>query len=379
MAAVALIGFVAVLSVISLKGRDGASPVGAASTQSTVSAASLATTTAAAATTTSTTVPRVPLERELASGMSGDDVVMVQKRLAQIGFDPGEADGHFGSLTTHAVWAFEKLVMGVPRWKATGTVTPALWEKIQDPIAITPRRPRNDGSNHVEIYLPEQVMAVFHNNQAVLVAHVSTGQRINGANGFSIEESYEYREVIVIDTDNDGQPLDEPVEKPVVGLAYTPPGVFKAHWRVSGERKGPLGVMFNPIYINQGIAIHGSSQVPLYPASHGCIRVSQYLGERIELERLIDIGNDVLIWDGVKEPEDQPFMATQAQLDRPDPDATTTTTTSTTVAPTTTKPAPTTTRPATTTTTTTAAPTTTTTVPTATSVVPPTVTTPASP
>ncbi len=370
MAAVALIGFVAVLSVISLKGRDGASPVGAASTQSTVSTASLVSTTAVSTTTTSTTVPRVPLERELTSGMSGDDVVMVQKRLAQIGFDPGEPDGHFGSLTTHAVWAFEKLVMGVPRWKATGTVTPALWEKIQDPITITPRRPRNDGSNHVEIYLPEQVMAVFHNNQAVLVAHVSTGQRINGANGFSIEESYEYREVIVIDTDNDGKPLEKPVEKPVVGLAYTPPGVFKAHWRVSGERKGPLGTMFNPIYINQGIAIHGASQVPLYPASHGCIRVSQYLGERIELERLIDIGNAVLIWDGVKEPEDQPFMATQAQLDRPDPDATTT------VAPPTTQPAPTTTRAATTTTTSSTTPTT---VSTATSVAPPAVSAPANP
>lgn len=44
----------------------------------------------------------------LREGSSGDDVVRLQQKLADLGFDPGEANGVFGSSTTTAVKAFQQ-------------------------------------------------------------------------------------------------------------------------------------------------------------------------------------------------------------------------------------------------------------------------------
>ncbi len=303
------------------------------------------------------TVVKVPLSGTLSKGSYGDDVERVQARLAELAFDPGPIDGNFGSLTTQAVWAFEKLVMGVPRADATGVVTSAVWDRMQDPIKVKPRRPTGGLADHTEIYLPEQVMVVFHADEPALVAHVATGELAPGATAFTpwYEMAAQYRETITIDTDINGQPLPEPELKSVIGHSYTPPGVFTAYRKIEGQRNGPLGSMMNPIYINQGIAIHGADNVPLQPASHGCIRVSQHLGGK--MQSILEIGDRVLIWDGITEPENQSAEAQKMRWDQPDPDATTTTTsttTTTTVAPTTVPPT------STPTTTSTSAPTTTT-------------------
>jgi lipoprotein-anchoring transpeptidase ErfK/SrfK len=38
--------------------------------------------------------------------------------------------------------------------------------------------------------------------------------------------------------------------------------------------KVPLGEMFNPFFfIGRAYAVHGATSVPLYAASHGCIRI----------------------------------------------------------------------------------------------------------
>jgi hypothetical protein len=226
---------------------------------------------------------------------------------------------------------------------------------MQDPITVKPRRPTGGLADHTEVYLPEQVMVVFHGDRPVLVAHVSTGELAPGATAFTpwYEMAAQYRETITIDTDINGVPLPEPVEKPVIGHSYTPPGVFTAYRKIEGQRNGPLGGMMNPIYINQGIAIHGADNVPLQPASHGCIRVSQYLGGKIQ--SIIELGDRVLIWDGITEPENQSVEAQKMRWDQPDPDATTTTTTTTsttTTVPPTTVPTTTTSTPTSTSTTT---------------------------
>ena len=44
-------------------------------------------------------------------------------------------------------------------------------------------------------------------------------------------------------------------------------------------RQSALGGMYNPVYFNYGIAIHGAPNVPNEPASHGCIRINNYLAE----------------------------------------------------------------------------------------------------
>jgi hypothetical protein len=134
--------------------------------------------------------------------------------------------------------------------------------------------------------------------------------------------------------------------------------------------------MYDPIYINYGIAIHGAQNVPLEPASHGCIRVNRNIGSY--LQDILEIGDRVLVWDGKKEPEQQTERDMLPVFDFRDPDATTTTTSTTTttttpITTTTVAPAPTTTKappPATTTTSTTTAATTTTMPPTGTTVVP---------
>ena len=94
-----------------------------------------------------------PLPRELVKGATGDDVKMVQQRLYDIGFDPGGVDGVYGTSTIQAVWAFEKLVLGTPPDKVTGQVTPAMWQRMEQPLGVQPLRP-NGTQTHVEVYLP---------------------------------------------------------------------------------------------------------------------------------------------------------------------------------------------------------------------------------
>ena len=60
------------------------------------------------------TPDEVPLDRTLGKGVAGEDVLAVQQRLTELGFDPGPADGYYGDLTIRSVWAFEALVMETP-------------------------------------------------------------------------------------------------------------------------------------------------------------------------------------------------------------------------------------------------------------------------
>jgi lipoprotein-anchoring transpeptidase ErfK/SrfK len=58
--------------------------------------------------------------------------------------------------------------------------------------------------------------------------------------------------------------------------AITPTGRFRVYRKIRGWRKSHLGLMYYPVYIIGGIAIHGSPSVPRRPASHGCIRIPMY-------------------------------------------------------------------------------------------------------
>ncbi len=278
---------------------------------------------------------KVALDRLLGDGVAGDDVARVQQRLHELAFDPGPVDGIYGLMTKQAVWAFEKLVMGVSREDATGKVTPELWDRMQDSITIKPRRPTAGLANHTEVYLPEQVLIVFNADVPVLVSHISTGQL--DQNG----EPREYCETATYDTDEYGQTLDPPVTKAVCAESKTPGGVFTYSRMVQGKRVSPLGGMYDPVYFNYGIAVHGALEVPNKPQSHGCVRLPLHISE--DFQSLIRIGERILVWNGEKEPEDVTERESLPSFDRPDPNATTTTTsttTTTTVAPETTVPPP---------------------------------------
>jgi hypothetical protein len=297
---------------------------------------------AAPSTTPTTTIAKVPLASTLERGSSGPEVAMVQERLHAMGFDPGPVDGAFGTMTTQAVWAFEKLVLGTPRAEATGRVTPAMWDRMQDPLDVRPRRPTGGLLDHTEIYLPEQVMVVFHLDVPVLITHISSGE---------LDEEGQpavYCEEVTYDTDNSGDLLEEPVTEFVCAYAKTPGGVFRYDRKVEGIRNGPLGDMWDPVYFNFGIAVHGALSVPLEPASHGCVRIPMHISEYFQ--GLVELGDTVLVWNGEKEPEDITYDESLPSWWAETPPELTTTTSSTTTSTTTTTTVP-------ATTTTTAAPT----------------------
>ena len=358
----------AVLAVVVFAGTLGGGQQRGDATGAETSVTDVATTTSGAFDVTGMTVPpstvaptsstavataKTTLGRSLYSGVFGDDVKQLQTRLTELGFAPGVADGAFGSQTQQAVWAYEKLVLKTPRADATGKVTNEMWQGMQDPIEVAPRR-RGSGT-HVEIYLPEQVAAVFTDNRATLVIHISSGTAITSAR--TPENSW--CETVTVDTDDKGNKLDPPEQQAVCGVSYTPGGVFRFQRQVSGDRVGALGRMFNPIYFNYGIAMHGAKNVPLEPASHGCIRMHQTISNTFQT--YVHLKDLVYVWgqDG-KEPESYSKNETLPVFNYPDPTATTTTST-TIPATTTTKPAATTTtaKPAPTTTSVKAAPTTT--------------------
>ncbi len=150
--------------------------------------------------------------RALQPGSSGASVKALQRRLAALKYYPGSIDGRFGTSTLEAVWAFYE-VQGLP---AHNYVTSAMnWALAH------PRAPRvlvpHGGANRVEISLSREVLVLYHNSQVELISHVSTG----------------------------------------------------GHYYYCS-----LGEMFNPVFfIGTAFAIHGDTDVPLAPVSHGCVRV----------------------------------------------------------------------------------------------------------
>ena len=218
--------------------------------------------------TESTDVPvvKTDLSQPLGYGMAGSEVREVQQRLTDLHFFPGPIDGQFGNLRPKAVWAFEKLVLSAPSDEPTGVVTNEMWQRMQDPIAIQPLRHYSEGQateDHTEVYLPEQVVAFFVDDQPVLISHMSSGnRRRSGA-----RSSPSTRGSGATST------APTPIKRGEIGVSVTPGGVFSYDRFVEGTRESALGGMWNPAYFNYGIAIHGAINVPTYPASHGCIRV----------------------------------------------------------------------------------------------------------
>ena len=354
-AATALIAVIVGVGVVGATGKEEAAPATppSATVEPFVPASTVAPpSTEAAPTTAAREIP--PLTQTLFQGVQGSEVQQAQERLKELGFDPGPTDGIFGTMTTQAVWAFEKLVLGTPRTEATGQIDQDTWARLMGDVTISPRRSTNGQANHTEVYLPEQVLIVFHRDVPVLVTHISTGEL--DADG----KPAEFCEEATFDTDAQGRELEEPVTKAVCALAKTPGGVFTYKRQVEGKRVSPLGGMWNPVYFNYGIAVHGALNVPLEPASHGCVRLPMHISDYYQ--DLISMGERILVWNGVDEPENVSERESLPSFNYDDPSATTTTT----LPPETTTTAPETTVPDTTsstTTTTTSVPSTTTTVP----------------
>ena len=268
---------------------------------------------------TSEPIVKTQLDRTLAKGMVGDDVKQVQDRLTELGFVPGPADGIFGDETRKSVWAYEKLVLETASSSPTGQITAAMWDDMQDPFVIQPRRPKAT-PNHTEVYVPEQVLAVFHDDVPVMITHMSSG------------DNTEWCEEVTISAGEYGnQDGEEALVRGECGVSYTPGGVFTFYRQVEGIRQSSLGGMWNPMYFNYGIAIHGALNVPLQPASHGCIRIPLNISE--SLQDILGMGDQVYVWDGEQEPEYYGQQPPRFNWIDPDYETTTTSSSTTTTVP----------------------------------------------
>ena len=152
----------------------------------------------------------------------------------------------------------------------------------------------------------------FEDDEVALISHMSSGT------------GEEWKEEVTIDVGEYGNENGtEPLVRGEIGVSVTPGRVFDFDRMVEGVRQSALGGMWDPAYFNYGIAIHGAMNVPLEPASHGCIRVPLKVGEIFH--DFIGIGDSVFVWDGVKEPEvyasnreaAYPRAAADLQPDRP--------------------------------------------------------------
>jgi len=316
-------GAVALVSTLDSTDEPGVNAGGSAASSQPATTLLPTSTQVSIAPTTTTLAADAPtqLGEPLGFGSSGDAVRALQERLTELGFAPGPIDGQFGNLTQAAVWAFEKLVLQVPRSTATGVVTNEMWQFMQQPMEIRPRRPDAASANHTEVYLPEQVVAMFVDDRPVLISHMSSGS------------GEVWREEVTIDIGEYGNESGTtPLVRGEIGWSDTPGGVFTYDRFVTGVRNSALGGMWNPAYFNYGIAIHGALNVPLHPASHGCIRIPMRLSETFHQHiRKDDV---VYVWDGVKEPEEYGEQIPRFNIIDPDyvPSTTTTLAPTTTVA-----------------------------------------------
>ncbi|WP_245740731.1 L,D-transpeptidase family protein [Nonomuraea maritima] len=188
------------------------------------------------------TAPR----QTLRLGAKGKAVTWLQRRLADLGYRPGRIDGQYGSTTLAAVWAFQK-VNGI---RPTSTVARRTWQALEAPKAPRVLAPHGRATR-VEIDLTRQIMVLYVRGEVELISHISSGSGVP----YCETATWQGR------------------RQRFCGSATTPTGNYRTTWRVSGWHRSYLGELYNPIFFNGGIALHGALSVPLYPASHGCVRL----------------------------------------------------------------------------------------------------------
>jgi L,D-transpeptidase catalytic domain/Putative peptidoglycan binding domain len=283
---------------------------------------------------TTTTLPKTTISRTLEKGLAAaEDVKVVQQRLNDLHFDVGVADGIYGANTEMAVWAYQALIMNLSGKDVTGKVTPELWTRMQDPLGLPQFRP-DASPTHAEVFLPTQTMVIYVAGELRLITHISSGSGQPWCDKLRNVPAWPGATTTTLPP-GQGDPR-------YCGTSITPGGTFKVYLKRSGWVDIPLGKVFNPISFNAGIAIHGYTEVPKNPKSHGCVRVPMHIAKY--LPEVLHTGDQIFVWDGIKEPE--VYGNQKPPADERDPtDTTVVTTTTTTLKPTTTVAGTTTTKP----------------------------------
>ena len=226
-------------------------------TTTTTTVARTTTTTTVPPTTTSTTEPSI---ESLRPGDRGQAVLALQTRLRGLGYWLGTPDGSYGYLTEQAVTAFQK----AERLERDGIAGPSTRAALEHAARPTARSTRGD---LVEVDKARQLLLVIRDGKVAWAINVSTGtERPYKVNGRT-------------------------------ELADTPVGRWEVGWAVDGVDVGELGPLYRPRYFHEdGIAVHGYADVPPFPASHGCVRVTEAAMDWIWSDDVLQLGSVVWVY-----------------------------------------------------------------------------------
>ncbi|HEX4979085.1 MAG TPA: L,D-transpeptidase family protein [Acidimicrobiales bacterium] len=194
----------------------------------------------------------------LASGAAGAAVSAVQTRLNALGYWV-PVDGQFGPLTTQALYALQKAA-GIPR---TGQFDAA----TQRALALGQRPMARSSTGYVaEVDKTRQLLMLVSNGRVLHIFNTSTGNgaRYKSGSGYA--------------------------------TAVTPEGSFSVYKQINGMRVSDLGELWRPKYFTGGYAIHGSPSIPPYPASHGCVRLSNAAINWIWDAGMLPLGTPVRVY-----------------------------------------------------------------------------------
>ncbi len=166
-------------------------------------------------------------------------MLALQERLSELGYGLISPDGDYGPATQQAVWAFQKAA-GLRRDGVIGPKTQAALDAGYRPSA------RSGVGHGIEIDIDRQILMTVENGVVTRILNMSSG---NGEQYEALGKTY---------------------------TARTPRGDFAVYKAVDGMHSSTLelGEMYRPKYFRGGYAVHGSGSVPPYPASHGCVRVT---------------------------------------------------------------------------------------------------------
>lgn len=196
----------------------------------------------------------------LKRGSTGSHVLAAQKRLNALTYWTGTPDGNFGPQTQQAVWALQK-VAHVTR---SGIIDARTWGLLDMGKKANPRA---TSGTVIVCDIAENTLMLVKSGKLTLTLNTSTGSGERYYSGGKWK------------------------------TAVTPRGTFSIYYRwSSGWQYGSLGAMWRPTYFKGGYAIHGSSSIPAYPASHGCLRVSASAQNKLWAEGWLPIGRKIHIY-----------------------------------------------------------------------------------
>ena len=189
---------------------------------------------------------------ELAEGTQNGEVWLMQITLSLRGYFLRDDPGAFRASTRHALTAFQKSV-GLPRTGKLDAMSRFILGATLDKV---PTRAGRVNARAAEVDLARQILIVTDNGVANYVFDISSGK----------------------------------------SSTRTPKGNFKIQRQINGLRISRLGRLWRPKYFTGGYALHGSPSVPNYPASHGCVRLTNQEIDFIWDANLIPVGTPLTVY-----------------------------------------------------------------------------------